>query len=120
MGIDVDGQLCFGCPVVEEEYATRTAPWDEDEFEGDYDTWAEKVSPDKKFEIFIHGSDNYAIPIIALSRTFKIAGYNQSTLIDQKDLSVTEDEVKALEEFIKLHNIEVAGPIGWYLTSYWG
>lgn len=120
MSIDSDAQICYGYPLVDEDGSERPMPWEEKPYEGDYDQWVEAVCPDKSIIVISHCSDSYTMHILALARTHLYACRGDVVLFHPELLHVTEDEQNMLRQFATGHNLELAGPQGWFLTSWLG
>lgn len=146
MGTSTNGQLCFGI-CFEEDYEFPWKDFDDiqdwwkeingyknpfrlfDEEgrsvsrkeEDDYFEFSEKWEKDNPllFEVVNYCSFDYPMCILAVSSTIRTAlrGYPQK--LDVEDLTVSEEEIKALTDFCQEYGLKGDGP-NWWLSSYWG
>lgn len=124
MGVSTDGILCYGIPLDPEE----KLPWEDDQYEGDFDTWFEEKYPGiyKAPAILVrHCSESYPMHIMALPGTYMMAWRGQPSKIEpflMMTLEQNPDKVSALIKFVTDNKLPVDGPLepAWYLASYWG
>lgn len=138
MGISTYGQICFGVQPKDDS----ELPWDNEDDEFDLEYWWLRVRgcpereegqgwkewfDQKEAWLSKHPcpvsavntcSCDYPVWVLAVPRTAKASCRGYPKEISHEDLTVTPEEVEALEAFCTAFNIDYDGEPRWLLSSY--
>ena len=120
MGISSDGTLCFGVSISDDEYGYDDFEWYNDKYDGDIEEWWADTHGDSPIPVqeVWHCSLDYPMFILAVPGKVFSASRGYPERIDLSKLTVSPEEIQALEKLCEEYDIE--GKMGWWLTSYLG
>ena len=121
MGMDATAKLFYGVYLGNESEVSF--PWENDVWDGDYDEWHRKVEPaaDHPVRLVKLCTSSNADWCLAVPATVTMQDWDEPRLLPEgKFASPPEEDVRALLDFCKRHDMPVVKGPGWMLGAFYG